>query len=97
MRLNKGKPQLSLVVGALPALAGAARVLEYGGIKYDIDNWKKATNLRVPADCLLRHLAAYLDGEYLDDESGLPHLDHVLCNAIFLSYHTDREGHDGMK
>lgn len=97
MRFNKGKPQLSLIVGARAALAGAAKVLEFGAQKYARDNWKKPTDLHVPADCLLRHLSAYLDGEYLDPDSGLPHLDHVLCNAIFLSYHTDREGQDGLK
>ncbi|CAM6001785.1 unnamed protein product [Sphagnum balticum] len=34
---------------------------------------------------LLRHLYALNAGERIDPESGLRHIDHVLCNAAFLS------------
>jgi hypothetical protein len=36
---------------------------------------------------MLRHLIALLDGEELDSESGLPHIGHIMCNAMFHSYH----------
>jgi hypothetical protein len=97
MRHNAGKPPISLALSAYPALAGVARVLEFGASKYAKDNWKKSTDLQVPMDSMLRHIGKYLDGEYLDEESGLPHIDHIACNALFLGYHTDREGQDGMK
>ena len=38
------------------------------------------------AESLMRHLFAYLRGEDLDPESGLPHTGHIMCNAMFLSY-----------
>lgn len=87
LRYNEGKPKLSFVLSAKPALEGAARVLEKGADKYERDNWKEHTELDVPIDSLLRHLAAFCDGEALDAETGLPHVDHILCNALFLSYH----------
>ena len=36
-------------------------------------------------DALLRHLLLYLDDPLaLDEESGLPHLEHAACNLAFL-------------
>jgi hypothetical protein len=95
MRFNSGKPQLSMVLSARPALEGIAKVLEFGAQKYDRDNWKKGLDPDSVLDSMLRHITKYLDGEYLDDESGLPHIDHIGCNALFLGYHTDRETGDG--
>ena len=42
-------------------------------------------------DCMQRHLAALMDGEVFDKESGLPHIGHILCNAKFYSYFTTTE------
>lgn len=39
----------------------------------------------------MRHLAAWRDGEQLDEESGLPHLAHALCCIVFLR-ELDRAG-----
>jgi hypothetical protein len=33
-----------------------------------------------------RHINALLQGEDDDPESGLAHVGHILCNAMFLSY-----------
>lgn len=87
LRYNKGKPQLSLVIEARYALEGAAEVLEFGMGKYDRSNWKNSFPKEQLIDSLMRHLCKFMDGEELDDETGLPHVDHLLCNAIFLSYH----------
>lgn len=104
MRFNKGKPQLSYVMSTGPALDGVARVMEFGAKKYARDNWKKGLEPDAILDSLLRHVAKYLNGEYLDlnehgeadkDHSGLPHVDHITTNALFLGYHTDRETGDG--
>ena len=48
-------------------------------------NWRKGLSHTQTSDCLLRHLTKWLAGEDNDDETGLPHLDHVLVNALFLS------------
>lgn len=74
-------------MGLLPldALETIAQVLEYGAKKYAPDNWKKVPDgyNRYKA-ALLRHLAAIDRGENVDNESGLPHIAHVACNAIFM-------------
>jgi len=87
LRYNQGKPQLSYVVSARYALEGAAAVMEAGAAKYDRDNWKNSSPKEALIDSMMRHLCKFMDGEEVDEESGLPHVDHALCNAIFLSYH----------
>ena len=67
-------------------LGGACRVLEYGSKKYAAWNWAKGMQWSVPLGCALRHIRAHLDNEEYDEESGLPHLDHVLCNIIMLDH-----------
>lgn len=84
-RFNAGKPLLSLVFDAPEALQGAVRVLEYGLAKYGRDNWRKGFPHTDLADSLLRHLGAWLGGEDNDREDGLPHVDHISVNALFLA------------
>ena len=84
-RYNEGKTQLSMILEARNALNGCAKVLEFGKAKYDRGNWRNGLNHTETCDSLLRHLSAYLSGEDLDPESELPHVDHVLCNALFLA------------
>lgn len=60
------------------------QIREYGCKKYkDPDNWKRVEPERY-RDAAYRHWLAYLDGEMLDEESGLPHLWHCACNLAFL-------------
>lgn len=82
MRFNDGKVQLSMI--DLNALEPMARVLEFGAEKYARDNWKKGMPLTKTLDSMLRHIAALQRGEYFDPESGLPHIGHIQCNALFL-------------
>ena len=84
-RYNEGKTQLSMILEARNALNGCAKVLEFGKAKYDRGNWRNGLNHTETCDSLLRHLSAYLSGEDLDPESELPHVVHVLCNALFLA------------
>ena len=47
------------------------------------ENWREVEIERYK-DALYRHWLAYLGGEWLDQESELPHLWHLACNAAFL-------------
>ncbi len=83
-RHNDGKPQWSMV--DFKALEPMVEVLEYGAKKYSKDNWKKGLPYTKVSESLIRHLVAFLSGEYFDSESGLPHVGHIACNAMFLSH-----------
>ena len=74
-----------LLLHLLPpeAIRAMGEVLTYGAKKYGPNNWRGVEAFRYEA-ALLRHWLAWREGEWLDGESGLPHLWHVLCNAAFL-------------
>ena len=94
-RKNSGKVSFSLVPFHL--LAGTARVLMKGSVKYAPWNWAKGGKWSTPMDCLLRHLLRWwFMGEEKDQESGEHHLDHVMCNLLFLIHYrlTHKEGDD---
>lgn len=62
-----------------------AEVLTFGANKYAPNNWQGLEKERV-LGAAYRHLLAYHSGEVLDQESGLPHLAHLSCCIMFLSY-----------
>lgn len=67
------------------ALLELGKVLEYGCHKYAANNWRGGIhNSRLIAACL-RHLVAFNSGVDVDDESGLSHISHALCNLAFLA------------
>lgn len=77
-----------------PALVrGVDAIREYGCAKYgDPENWRKVEPQRY-WDALLRHtLAAWEDWTAVDDESGMPHLWHIACNAAFLMSFMEDKG-----
>lgn len=92
-RYNEGKTQYTLVMEADAALKGITGVMENGAKKYSRANWKQGLGHVGIMDSMMRHYIAYLNGEDLDPESGLPHVDHIGCNALFLSqmYHTRKD------
>jgi hypothetical protein len=81
-RYNQGKAKLTYVPLALKE--GCARGMVYGATKYERDNWKKGFPWTEVMDCLMRHAEAWTEGEDIDAESGLNHLDLLACNAAFL-------------
>jgi hypothetical protein len=83
VKADSGKVRPSLVPSSL--IRAVARIREYGVKKYgDPENWRKVEPQRY-RDALYRHLLAYIeDPQGKDEESGLPHLWHLACNAAFL-------------
>lgn len=88
-KADNGKALLGLV--PLQSLYGLARVLDYGNQKHrGKHNWLHAASdgaegLERYRHALTRHLAdMWADPAALDQDSGLPHIDHVLANAVIL-------------
>ena len=91
MKFDKDKPDWSLL--DLSIIEGAVDVLTFGAKKYKRDNWKfvpDAHNRYYAA--LMRHLTAYRKGELFDSDSGLSHIDHAMCNLIFLKWLENNKG-----
>lgn len=87
-RANGGKVSFSMV--PLHLLYGCARVLVWGTRKYAAWNWAKGGKWSTPFDCAMRHLFKWwFFGEECDQESGLHHLDHAICNLLFLIHYRD--------
>ena len=84
-RFDAGKPMMALLDPV--ALEGLATVLTMGAKKYAAHNWTRGMLWSRVTGSLLRHLFKFMRGEDYDAESGLPHIDHVLCNAMFLSHY----------
>lgn len=96
-KADKGKLELSLVNPQL--VKAVAEVRMYGTKKYgDSENWRKVEPKRY-VDALYRHLLAYIEGNEVDEESGLSHLSHMACNLSFLldkeylKEHENQESH----
>lgn len=83
LRFNEGKLRYDLVHPR--AHEGLVKVLTAGSKKYAERNWEKGMKWSSVIASLKRHLAAIERGEDFDKETGLLHIDHVQCNAHFLS------------
>lgn len=87
LKYDDGKVRLELIDPEF--IEGVGKVLTFGAGKYEPDNWKKGTSVdeKKIQGSLYRHLTAYMKGEVIDAESGLSHLYHIGCNAMFLAYY----------
>lgn len=86
MKYDAGKPRMDLLLDGCPnALLRISDVLTFGAKKYAEHSWHTVAEgkSRYKA-ALLRHLTAHAMGETLDSESGLPHLAHAACCALFI-------------
>jgi hypothetical protein len=81
--VGKSKPQLHLIPRvSLEAQAGA---LQLGAKKYGEANWRYNTVCQSTyISAIMRHTAAFQDGEDLDPESGLSHLGHVMASCAII-------------
>lgn len=84
-KADAGKPRLTLVPSQI--IWDVAEVREYGVKKYPNggpDNWKQV-ELQRYRDAAYRHFLKYIeDPDSVDEESGIPHYKHWVCNAAFI-------------
>jgi len=80
------KPMMSLIDPEFKE--SLARLMTLGGFKYEFHNWKlaEAADTQHYRDALERHLLARDKGEYVDEDTGMPHLICVAFNAMCLDY-----------
>lgn len=79
-------------VGKLPwhllpwdAVEEVVRVIDFGAKKYSPRNWEEQPLSWVETCAsMTRHTVRFLMGEDRDAETGLHHMAHAACNALFL-------------
>lgn len=84
MRFNDGKLKWSYM--HYKSMEPMIRVLMFGAQKYEPFNWQKGLKKEEVLESMQRHLAKMFDGEENDVESGLNHVGHIMCNAMFWSF-----------
>lgn len=83
LRYNEGKLRYDLMHPV--ATKGMVKVLTNGAQKYAARNWERGMSWTSVLASLKRHLELFEAGQDYDSQSGLLHIDHVQCNAHFLS------------
>src|SRR5437899_885084 len=75
------------------AMDKVAAVYGFGCQKYADRNWEKGYKWGWSLGALVRHVAKFATGEWLDPESKLPHLAHAAwhCLAI-IAFHDRKKG-----
>ncbi len=82
VKYDDNKPAMELL--SSKALIEIAKVMGKGKEKYGSDNWRNGLAWRRVIGAAYRHLSAFNDGEDLDPETGLSHIAHLGCCALFL-------------
>lgn len=67
------------------------KVLAFGEKKYAAHNWRGGFKWSRLLAAAARHLFAYMRGENKDPETGLLHVAHLMCCAMFLTEHALRK------
>lgn len=79
------KPRWDLI--DLKYIEDVVKVLTFGAKKYKDYGWREVKPFKERyLSALMRHVAAWSSGEIFDKETGQSHLDHVICNALFLKW-----------
>lgn len=86
LKFDADKPRMELLIQGMPrALEAVGQVLTFGAIKYEAHSWKLVEdNHNRYWAAKSRHELARAKGETHDPETGLLHLAHEACNALFL-------------
>ena len=85
-KYDTGKNRMGLMCENFSrALWKVAEISTFGSTKYGDDTWQKLSNPKKRyMDALCRHLFQHLQGDKVDDESGLLHLQHCAWNILAL-------------
>lgn len=78
-----GKPELQYIL-EMEGLEDVAAAGTYGAKKYGNYNYKSGMPWMKLLGSCTRHLRAFIRGEERDKESGLPHLAHLIFDALML-------------
>lgn len=84
---DTGKLPIWLVPNSL--IYAAARALQHGAKKYAPNNWRRGMEWTEVYSALQRHILAWHEGEDIDKDSGLNHLDHAVACLAFLTEYSD--------
>lgn len=84
IRYNQHKLKWSLV--DFKSFEEMVKVLEFGAVKYEPNNWKKGLPVTDICESTLRHIFAFINGETNDPESTLNHIAHAQANLMFLMW-----------
>jgi len=80
-----GAKKLSMQLIPPSALTYMAAVFEHGAAKYGPFNWRESdVPIMTYIGAIHRHVAALLDGEDTDPESGLPHAAHIMTSCAIV-------------
>lgn len=88
IKYDTNKEEYSLIPWT--ALKEVVKVLSFGAKKYSENNWQKIEPIRYK-NAAMRHLVSILEGEWLDNESKLPHAAHCICCLLFLIWFKQNE------
>ena len=81
MKFDQEKPKYRLIYTSM--MDYVSRVRSFGATKYpDPESWRTTEPIQ-HMEAAERHIRAAMGGEWLDKESGLPHLAHAICNCMF--------------
>lgn len=83
-KFDGGKAPVHLI--PVEFVLGTAQAFKMGINKYGKWNYREGIEYTRLIDSLMRHTLAYLNGEELDPESGLPHTWHIGANAAMIEY-----------
>lgn len=93
-KLDSAKPMWDLL--PWEELEEVVKVLTFGAKKYAPENWQKVENgERRYRAAAFRHLAEIGKGVWQDAETGLSHYSHVICCALFASWHGKKSKKEG--
>jgi len=88
IKYDENKPRW--VLAPMREFEDIVRIMTFGAQKYEDNGWKGVDKDRY-ISALLRHVTAYMSGEDVDSESGMPHMAHAACNAVFIMYKDNNE------